>query len=196
MLVQTPRKINDDALLDHIYVDSVEGSINLDEIMVSAVQKGRHKGVDPVHLAKIWRIDEDIAKKTIDITTQRSVRKDYLMVSRNYGTNDRMLRYKHLKEYFYMDTLFATKIFKKSSRGNICAQLFVTDKLHVYVVLMTKESNILQTIKYFVNTIGAPDAIIFNAAKAQHSKAIKCYCNNIGTPIRLVERNNPWENKP
>ena len=138
--IETPpqEENSDNNLLEKIHIESMEGYLNLDKIMVSAIQKGRHKGVDTNHLAKIWRIDEAIANKTIDITTQRSVRTDNPKLSRNYSTNDRMLRYKHLKEYFYMDTFFGTKKSKKSSRGNTCDQLFVTDKEYVHAVPMTK----------------------------------------------------------
>jgi hypothetical protein len=100
--IETPpqEENSDNTCLDKIHIDSIEGYLNLDGIIVSAIQKGRHKDVEPNYLAKIWRIDKAITKKTIDITTQRSVRTDNPKLSRNYGTNDRMLRYKHLKEYY------------------------------------------------------------------------------------------------
>ena len=113
---------------DSLYQHSKEGTINVDDIMVSAIHARRHQGVKPPHLAKIWRIDKNTAKRTLDITSQRSVRTDNPKLSCNYGTNDRMLRYKHLNEHFFMDTLFATSKAKKSLRGHTCAQLFVTDK--------------------------------------------------------------------
>ena len=164
-------------------------------MMISAVHGGRHQRVKPSALAKIWRIDEDTASKTIDITSQRNVRTDNPKLSRNYGTNDRMLRYKHLKHYFFMDTLFATSKANKSSRGNTCAQLFVTDRGFVYIVPMTKESDVLQAVKQFAKTIGAPDAIICDAARAQKSKDVKKLCNDIGTTLGVLEENTPWANK-
>ena len=105
--------------------------------MASAVHVERHQGVTAKHLAKIWRIDENVAKRTLDVTSQRSVRTDNPKLSRNYTTNDRMLRYKHLKEYFFMDTLFATSKASKSSHGHTCAQLFVTDK-GLYMLFLCK----------------------------------------------------------
>ena len=121
--------------------------LDLDDLKVSAVHGGRHKGVKPSDLAKLWRIDVNTASKTIDITSQRNVRTSNPKLSRNYGTNNRMLRYKHLKQYFYMDTLFATSKAKKSSRGHTCAQLFVTDKGFVYIVHKTKENQVLHALK-------------------------------------------------
>ena len=184
---------DEDMLLDKIFKESDDGTFNVDDIMVSAVHAGRHQGVQAKDLAKLWRIDEPTAKKTLDITSQKEVRTDNPKLSRNFSTNDRTLRYKHLKEYFYMDTLFATSKSGKSSRGNTCAQLFVSDKGFVYVVPLKQEGQgqILQAIKQFVKAIGAPDAIIHDASRSQKSKEVRKYCNDIGTTLRVLEENTP-----
>ena len=49
-------------------VDMVED--NLDNLMASTAQAGKHRGVDPEHLSKIWRITHEDARNTIDVTTQ------------------------------------------------------------------------------------------------------------------------------
>ena len=49
-------------------------------------------------------------------------------VSRNYGTNERILRYKRIKEFFFMHRLFAKTEAGNSFRGHTYCQLFVTDK--------------------------------------------------------------------
>ena len=119
----------DDAFIDEVYKGHLSGEIDLDSIMVSAASAGRPRGsVDPEHLAKIWRISHEDAKRTIDATSQHCVRTHDPKLSRNYGTNDRMLRYKRINDYFFMDTFFATKKRGKSMQGNTCCQLFVTDK--------------------------------------------------------------------
>ena len=182
---------DEEILLDKIFKQSNDGTFDVDDIMISAVHAGRHHGVKAKHLAKLWRIDEPTAKKTLDITSQREVRTDNPKLSRNFSTNDRTLRYKHLKEHFYMDTLFATSKAGKSSRGNKCAQLFVTDKGFVYVVPMKSESQVLQAIKQFAKAIGAPEALIHDASKAQKAKDVRKYCNDIGTTLRVLEENTP-----
>ena len=186
---------DEDQLLDKIFEESNEGTLDMDDIMMSAVHAGRHQGVNAKHLAKVWRIDENTAKKTLNITSQRSVRTDNPKLSRNFSTNDRTLRYKHLKEHFFMDTLFATSKAGKSSRGNTCAQLFVTDKGFVYIVPMKSESQVLHAVKQFAKAIGAPDALIHDASKAQKSQAVRKYCSDIGTTLRVLEENTPWANK-
>mgnify|MGYP000532748194 CR=1 FL=1 len=127
---------DDEQILDDLFESVTNGKIDLDEIMLSATQAGKSRGVYASHLFKIWRISLDAAERTLDITSQNSKRTNDPTLSRNYGTNDWMLRYKRIDEYFFMDTFFATKKAGKLSRSNTCCQLFVTDKGYVYVVPM------------------------------------------------------------
>ena len=60
-----------------------------------------------------------------------------------------MLRYKRIKDFFFMDTFFATKKGGQSSRGHTCCQLFFADKGFIYVVPMKKKSEVLLAIKQF-----------------------------------------------
>ena len=83
--------------------------------MVSATHAGKSKGVDPAHLSKIWKIDLKTAERTLDVVSQHNKRTDDPKLSRNYGTNDQMLRYRQIAEYFFMDTFFTTKKAGKSS---------------------------------------------------------------------------------
>ena len=168
---------------------------DLDAFMASATTAGKAKGVDAEHLSKIWRISYDQAKRTIEVTSQNSVRTQDPTLSRNYGTNDRMLRYKRINTYFFMDTFFATKKGGKSSRGNTCCQLFVTDKGFVYVVPMRRKSDVLAAVKQFAKEIGAPDAFVADMSGEQMSFDLKKFCNDIGTSLRALEEGTPWANK-
>ena len=102
-------------LLYEFYKEMSTGDRDPDDICVSAAHAEIHQGVKVEHISKVWIIEIDQAKDTLDITTQKSVRTDKPKLLRNYGTNDRMLRYKRMNEHFYMDTFFATKI-----QGNTC----------------------------------------------------------------------------
>ena len=108
-----PMELNDDT-----------NEVLLDNWMASTAQAGKSRGVDPKHLSKIRRISHEDAQRTIDITTQMFSQTDDPELSRNYSTNDRMLRYKRIKDLFIMDTFFATKKGGQSSRGHTCCQLF------------------------------------------------------------------------
>jgi len=166
----------------------------IDEFMSAAVHSFS-TGVTPEHLSKVWRISHDEAKHTIDNTAHRLVRPTDPALSRNYGTSDRMLRYKRINQYFFMDTFFATKKKGKSSRGHTCCQLFVTDKGFVYVVPMKRKGEVLQALKQFAKEIGAPDAIVADMSGEQMSDDVKKFCSEIGTTLRALEEGTPWANK-
>ena len=134
-------KINatdENGAINESFEKSISGHFNLDLIMVSASEAGQTKDLDPNILSKLWKIEYDEAVRTLDVTSQQYLRNNNPKLARNYGTNDRMLCYKHINEYFFMDTFFATKKSKKSSRGHTCCQLFVTDCGFVYVFPMKK----------------------------------------------------------
>ena len=86
-----------------------------------------------------------------------------------------------------MNTLFSTKSEVKYSRGNTCCQLFVTNKGFVYVVPIKIRSEVLQAVNQFAKEIGAPDAIILDAAGEQTSKVLMKYCSVIGTNLQYLE---------
>ena len=128
--------LSNDDLMNGLYEACVKGDVNLDDIMTSAAHARRSRGVDAKHLSKVWKIDMDSARRTLEVTSQNSTRTDDPKLSRNYGTNDRMLWCKRIDQLFFMDTFFSTKKAGKSSRGNTCCQLFVTDKGFVFVAPM------------------------------------------------------------
>ena len=82
---------------------------DLDQIFMSGVEATGGKGVGTTHLSKVWRVSHEDAQQTLDVTSQHGNRPVNPQLSKNYGTNDRMLWYKMIKEYFYMDTFLATK---------------------------------------------------------------------------------------
>ena len=115
---------NSEDNFDQMELDDDTNEVLLENLMASTPQAGKSRGVDPKRLSKIWRISHDDAQRTIDVTTQTSIRTDDPVLSRNYSTNYRMLRYKRIKDFFFMDTFFATKKGGQSSRGHTCCQLF------------------------------------------------------------------------
>lgn len=172
-----------------------DDEIDHDLFSIHATSAKDSKGVKADHLSKIWKIDLQSAKRTLDVTTQLVKHTADPSLSRNYSTNDRMLRYKRIREHFFMDTFFAKKTGGKSSRGNTCAQLFVTDKGFVHIIPLTSKSDVPKALKMFAKEIGAPDAIICDASGEQSSKEVKDFCHLIGTSLRYLEENTPWSNR-
>jgi hypothetical protein len=54
---------------------------------------------------------------------------------------------------------------------------------------------VLQALKQFAREIGAPDAIICDAAREQTSSDVKRFLNDIETMLRTLEEGTPWANK-
>ena len=61
---------------DPMELDDDTNEALLDNLTASTAQAGKSRGVDPKHLSKIWRISHDDAQRTIDVTTQTSIRTD------------------------------------------------------------------------------------------------------------------------
>jgi len=79
------------------------------DVFASATHAEKPKGVNAELLQKIWRIDEETAKRTIKTTTQLNRQDLNSKLSRNFGTHNRMLRYRRMKSLFFTDTFFVTK---------------------------------------------------------------------------------------
>ena len=176
-------------------LDSEGAQEKVEEFFSHATNTSRPHGVTPEHLSKVWHISLEDARRTIDTTTQTSVRTQNPTSSRNYSNNNCMLRYRHIQDYFFMDTFFATKKRGRSSRGNTCCQLFVTDKGFVYIIPMRRKSEVLQVIKQFAKEIGVSTSIIADMACEQMSQEVRKFCNDIGTTLRALEEGTPWSNK-
>jgi len=111
------------------------------------VNASKSKGVKPVDLAKVWRIDEEIARRTIEVTTQLKQQDVDGSMSRNFSTNDRMIRYRRINSHLFTDAFFVTKK-AKSTRGNTCMQLFVSDEGFVYVMLQKHSRCLLRRSEF------------------------------------------------
>jgi len=170
-------------------------NFDLDSYMAAAAHARPSRNVTAERLSKVWRIDLETAKRTIDITTQNSAREIDPKLSRNYSTNDKMIRYTRLSQHFFMDTFMATRKAHRSTRGNTCCQLFVSDKGYIYVVPMATRSMLLHALKQFVKEVGAPEIIICDHSGEQSSDNVKQYCSDIGTSLRYIEEGTPWANK-
>ena len=82
---------------------------DIQKSVVSASHAEKPKGVTPEILMKVWRIDNATTKRTINVTSQLARQYANTTLSRNFGTNDRMLRYRRIASYFYTDCFFVMK---------------------------------------------------------------------------------------
>ena len=88
-------------------------------------------------------------------------------LTRNFSNNDRPLRYKHIKDHFFTNTMFASKKVGASCCGNTCMQIFLTDKGYLKVIPMQKKGQVHQAYKLFFKHMGVSDAFVCDGLKEQ-----------------------------
>ena len=69
-------------------------------------------------------------------------------------------------------------------------QLFVTDKVFVHVIPMKKRSKVPLALKLFAKEVGAPDAIICDAAREHISQSVRFFA------IKLEPYSASWRKEP
>jgi hypothetical protein len=104
------------------------------------------------------------------------------------------VRYKKLKSYFFSDTLFVTGK-AKSSRGNICAQLFVSDKGFIAIYPMQHQHDYFMALRQCAKEVGAPEVLVCDPHPTQTQQKVKEFCTQIGTTLRILEAQTQWANR-
>ena len=161
---------------------------------IDAAQASKPQNVTSDFLSKVWKIKPEAAKKALHQTTQRYRQGADNSLSRQFSTNDRMLRYKRIQSQFFTDTLFVTSK-GKSSRGNTCAQLFVSDKGFVAVYPMRSKSQYPDVLKLFCKEVGVPETLVVDPSGEQTSHKARQFCHKVGTTLRILEESTQWANR-
>jgi hypothetical protein len=103
-------------LASHVQISSIETSVN------GQICSRKIAPIDPQTLATYWMISLEHAKRTVIMTTQRGVRTCLNpTLSRQFPTNDQMLRYMCVLHTMFSNTLFAGSV---SRQGNKMAQAY------------------------------------------------------------------------
>ena len=106
----------------------LQTNIDLDLLVAIGSYTNPWRNTIAKHIIKVCRIYLETARNTLDITLKNCGSIDNPDLSRKYSTNKKILKYKLIKEYLFIDTLFVTKKAGKYSRGHTCCQLFVAKK--------------------------------------------------------------------
>ena len=172
-------------------IDLVDES--LFESDISGVESNKSSGVTPDHLSKVWMISEEQADSVIERNTQLNRQSCDSELSRQFSTNDRMLRYKRIKSYFFTDTMFVTDK-AKSRPGNKMLQVFVSDKGFIAVYPMKRKSQFKDALHLFCKEIGVPVSLVVDPSGEQTSKEVRKFCNQVGTTLRILQESTQWAN--
>lgn len=176
-------------------LDDIEAQFSKDiNPTVSAANAELPKGVKKEILSKLWSITDDVASNVIDHNTQLNRQNADNSLSRQFSTNDRMLRYKRINSTFYTDTMYATAK-GKSTRGNKCCQVFVSDKGFVAVYPMECPSQFEDALQLFCKEVGVPVTMVADPHPSQTKKTVRRFCEQVGMTLRLLEKNTQWANR-
>ena len=166
----------------------------LDEAMVSSAIAHKPDKLSADFLSKIWHIKNDEAVGAINQSTQLCRQGADNTLSRQFPTNDRMLRYRLINSVFFTDTFFVTAK-GKSTRGNTCAQIFASDKGFVMIYPMQSKSMFLSALKLFCKEVGVPETLISDPSGEHRKSDVKHYCHQVGTTLRLLQESTQWANR-
>ena len=75
---------------------------------IGAISASKPTGITAETLSKIWKIDYPTAARMSEVTAQLNSQGGSNNLTRHFGTNDRMLRYRRIVSEFYTDTFFVT----------------------------------------------------------------------------------------
>ena len=185
--------------IEHMDQQQLVASVKFLGETVSAVNSVHRKGrVDASKLSQRLNIPYEMAKKTIQATTQLAVRTvQEPSLTRKYSTNDRMLRYPRLATDTFMDTFFSSKKSGPSHRGYTSCQVFASEFGHTFVVPMGGKSGIevAQAIKRYFKEVGVPQHLICDQAKEQVKGASRILCNEAGCQVMELEKGTPASNR-
>ena len=143
------------------------------------------KGITAEHLRKVWRISEEVAQRTLDVTTQLNKQDADTSLSYRFGTNNRSLWYKRISSLFYNDIFFSKQVISK--REFSMMQLFVSNKGFVKVYGMKSEKEYINALKRLCKEVGAPKAFIFDSARTKKSNKVRQFLNKVGTTFCVLE---------
>ena len=155
---------------------------------IGSLRASRSTTISAEHLSKIWRIKPEVASKAIAQNSHLYRQGMDTELSKRFSTNDRMLRYKRIRSNFFTDTFFVTSK-GISSRGNKCAQLFVSDLGFVAIYPMKFKCELSFALKQFCKDVGVPMNLFFS------NKNVKRFYYQIGTKLRILEVSTQWANR-
>jgi hypothetical protein len=152
------------------YRDDVDEA--MEKCKASVLMSDRHSKVGPKELSRKWNIGLEMAKATLDVTTQHGVRTAVHPMSRQLRVDHLHLHRPRLKRTWYLDTLIA-KV--KLLLGNKCANVFTNGK-YTKVVPMTSQKEAAESLIDFTDDVGIPETLVMDGATeftGKHTDFIK-----------------------
>lgn len=157
-------------------------------------RRSRHP-VTKEELARKWGIGIEKAWNTLEVTTQKGVRKAIHPVERRFRTAQPHLRKRRLKGPFYSDTCFFST---KSLHQDTCAQVTTDGKGFARFWPMTSKSEANDGLLDFINNDGIPEWMITDGAREQGGGRNTAWRGSLRTyhiKQTYTEPHSPWQNR-
>ncbi len=153
---------------------------------LAAVTAGSSGGISAEHLSKIFCFTNNDATRMLSVTSQLIRHNANSSLSRNVTMDNCALHYRKIKSYFFTDTPVATAK-PKSTRGNICGQVFVSDKGFACFCPMKDQRRYFSALKQFAKEVGTPEVLVCDLHPTQKKREVKEFCVQIGTTLCVLE---------
>ena len=151
---------------------------------IGAIQDTRGKGVSKDHLSNIRVISQDLENCSINQTTQIFRHHTENNLSRQFYTNDRMLRYKGIHSVLFTDTLVVQT--NQSNRSNRYTQLYVSDKGFVAIYPIQSQYEFIDTLHCFCKEIGVPTTLFMDGHQAQTNHRTRKISSKFGLTMCVL----------
>ena len=176
---------------DHLFFDEhIRTSLS-----ISGVRRGETQHtLTPETLSKLWRIPLSQARRTLQVTDQRSLRIQQGSISRRFRTDTYQRRYRRLGgpySRFSTDVLFS-KV--KSVSGNTCAMIYSNKQGFIKIYPMETKSQAHGTFSTFIHEVGIPHEVHADGAGELVKGEFKKKLNKYEVHLTVTEPYSPWQN--
>ena len=176
---------------DHTFIDVPLAT----SALISGVRRGEIQySLTPEFLSKLWRIPLSQARRTLQVTELRSLRRQEGSISRRYRTDTYQRRYRRLGgpySRFSTDVLFS-KV--KSVSGNTCATIYSNKQGFIKIYPMETKSQAHETFSAFIHEVGIPHEIHADGAGELIKGEFRKKLNKYEVHSTVTEPYSPWQN--
>ena len=188
--------IEDDQDYHHVSgLAMLKNALNHSKMIKSIEGLPRTSKCNANHLSRLWGIGLKAAQRTIDSTTQMSIRSSHgLGMSKRVRTKVHQRRYRQLDGHlgrFSSDTFFSNC---KSLRGNQCFQVFTNRASYTKAYSMESKSDAHLALNRFVHEVGVPTELHTDGSKEQALGEWKRICQRHSIYRTWTEPHSPWQN--
>ena len=144
-------------LISAVVLNSVQAffsdtlSPNIERQIDAVIREDLTSVLSPETLASHWGVGQEIARHTIDVTTQLGVRAISHSIQIHFRTAVPHLRNPHLKGTYYADTLFMNT---KSVRGFTCANVIGNGLSCTKFWPMVSKADSHESLHHFFQDVG------------------------------------------